>query len=75
MPLLNANSRIDQPVNAGYLPRLPAVVRQTGLSRSTIYRLMPTRHFPLPVKLAGRAVGLRRSEVDRWSDSLPRVTH
>ena len=75
MPHLNANSRIDQPVNAGYLPRLPAVVRQTGLSRSTIYRLMPTRHFPLPVMLAGRAVGLRRSEVDRWSDSLPRVTH
>jgi prophage regulatory protein len=75
MPNLNANSRIDQPVHAGDLLRLPAVLRQTGLSRSTIYRLMATRHFPLPVKLAGRAVGWRRSEVDRWSDSLPQVTH
>ena len=75
MPNLNASTSIDQPASAGDLLRLPAVVRQTGLSRSTIYRLMATRHFPLPVKLAGRAVGWRRSEVDRWSDSLPQVTH
>jgi len=75
MPNLNASTSIDQPASAGDLLRLRAVVRQTGLSRSTIYRLMATRHFPLPVKLAGRAVGWRRSEVDRWSDSLPQVTH
>jgi prophage regulatory protein len=75
MPHPNASFRIEQSVNAADLLRLPAVVRQTGLSRSTIYRLMATRHFPLPVKLAGRAVGWRRSDVDRWSDSLPQVTH
>lgn len=75
MPHANASYRTEHPVSAADLLRLPAVVRQTGLSRSTIYRLMATRHFPLPAKLAGRAVGWRRSDVERWSDSLPQATH
>lgn len=75
MPHLNASVRIQEPIGSNDLLRLPAVVRKTWLSRSTIYRLMATRHFPLPVKLAGRAVGWRRSDVDRWSDSLPQVAH
>jgi len=75
MPHLNASFRIEQPANPADLLRLPAVVRQTGLSRSTIYRLTATRHFPLPVKLANRAVGWRRSDVERWTDSLPQVAH
>jgi prophage regulatory protein len=56
---------------ASALLRMPAVVRCTGLGRSTIYRLMASRQFPLPVKLTGRAVGWRKSDVDRWTDSLP----
>jgi prophage regulatory protein len=75
MPHPVASVRSEQPFSAADLLRLPAVVRQTGLSRSTIYRLMAIRHFPLPVKLAGRAVGWRRSDVERWSDSLPQVAH
>ena len=75
MPHPNTSFRIDHPVNGADLLRLPAVVRQTGLSRSTIYRLMAARHFPLPVKLTSRAVGWRRSDVDRWSDALPQVAH
>lgn len=75
MPHPVASFRIEQPVSAADLLRLPAVVRQTGLSRSTIYRLMATRHFPLPVKLANRAVGWRRSDVERWSDSLQQAAH
>ncbi|MBE2244987.1 MAG: AlpA family transcriptional regulator [Burkholderiaceae bacterium] len=75
MPHPNASFRVEHPVSAADLLRLPAVVRQTGLSRSTIYRLMATRHFPLPVKLTNRAVGWRRSDVDRWSNALPPAAH
>lgn len=75
MPHPSAGFRSEQSVSATDLLRLPAVVRQTGLSRSTIYRLMAIRHFPLPVKLASRAVGWRRSDVERWSDSLPKAAH
>ena len=36
--------------------RMAAVVRMTGLGRSTIYRLMAENKFPSPVRLAKRAV-------------------
>jgi prophage regulatory protein len=51
--------------------RMPSVTRRTGLARSTIYRLIAEQSFPSPVKLAGRAVGWRRVDLDRWSESRP----
>lgn len=76
MPHSDTTASEDHKVNVvSDLLRLPAVVRHTGLSRSTIYRLMAARHFPAPVKLAGRAVGWRRADVDRWSESLPSAAH
>ena len=76
MPRSDTTASEDHKVNVvSDLLRLPAVVRHTGLSRSTIYRLMAARHFPAPVKLAGRAVGWRRADVDRWSESLPSAAH
>jgi len=76
MPDANTTAREDQGVNAvSDLLRMPAVVGRTGLSRSTIYRLMATQRFPVPVKLAGRAVGWRKTDVDRWSESLPPAAH
>lgn len=57
------------------LLRLPAVVKRTGLSRSTIYRLMSGKQFPLPVRLSERAVGWRRSDLDQWSSTLPPAAH
>ena len=57
------------------LLRMPAVVQRTGLGRSTIYRLMASKQFPLPVRLASRAIGWRRADLDRWSESLPTVAH
>ena len=47
--------------------RMPMVIRITGLGRSTIYRLIAERKFPLQVKLAGRAVAWRSVDLDRWS--------
>ena len=50
--------------------RLPSVLRRTGLGRSTIYRLVANEKFPAPVKLSGRAVGWRQSDLERWSREL-----
>ena len=55
--------------------RMAAVVRMTGLGRSTIYRLMAEQKFPSPVRLANRAVAWRRADLDRWSEARPRVPH
>lgn len=62
-------------VQAAEFLRMPSVVRRTGLARSTIYRLIAERKFPYPVKLTGRAVGWRRSDIDRWSEARPSAAH
>lgn len=49
--------------------RLGSVVRQTGLGRSTIYRLMAEQRFPRAVRLSGRAIGWRASDLQEWADS------
>ena len=49
--------------------RLPAVMRATGLGRSTIYRWVADDTFPAPVHLGRRQVGWRWSDLDRWSES------
>lgn len=48
------------------LLRRPAVEELTGLSRSTLYEMMPKGAFPRPVKIGARAVAWRKSQVDAW---------
>lgn len=48
------------------LLRRPAVEEMTGLSRSTIYEMMPRNEFPRAVKIGKRAVAWRKSDVDAW---------
>lgn len=55
--------------------RMAAVVRMTGLGRSTIYRLIGEDKFPSPVRLARRAVAWRRIDLERWSAERPTVSH
>lgn len=55
--------------------RMTAVVRMTGLGRSTIYRLMAEDKFPSPVRLAKRAVAWRRTDLEQWSAGRPTVSH
>ena len=55
--------------------RMAAVVRMTGLGRSTIYRLIAEDKFPSPVRLAKRAVAWRRIDLDQWSAGRPTVSH
>ena len=46
--------------------RLPDVMAQTGLSRSTIYSLVSQQKFPEQINLGPRAVGWVASEVSDW---------
>ena len=55
--------------------RLQAVIRVTGLSRSTLYRLIADKQFPRPVRLGPRAVAWRRSDIDAWGRTRPDATH
>lgn len=48
------------------LERLSAVVARTGLSKSTIYRLIREHKFPAPVSLAGRTRAWDSAAVDAW---------
>jgi prophage regulatory protein len=55
--------------------RLRTVLHVTGLSRSTLYRLMACDQFPRPVQLGPRAVAWRRADLDAWSEARPTTTH
>jgi prophage regulatory protein len=46
--------------------RLPEVLRQTGLSRSTIYDMISRGDFPRQVQLGRRAVGWMAADVLDW---------
>ena len=48
--------------------RLPEVLRQTGLSRSTIYEMISRGDFPRQIKLGRRAVGWAADEVIEWNN-------
>ena len=56
------------------LLRRPEVEVQTGLTRSTIYRLMRAGEFPEPLKLGPRAVRWRATEIESWIAKRPRAT-
>lgn len=49
------------------IQRLPKVIDVTGLSRSTLNRLVAAGEFPAPISLGpGRAVGWISDEVQQW---------
>jgi prophage regulatory protein len=57
---------------ASKIVRLPAVMEQTGLSRSTIYAKMAEGEdcFPQSVKLGKRAVGWASHQIDEWVEQV-----
>ena len=46
----------------------------TGMSRSSIYRLMQDGEFPRPVKVGPAAVRWRASDITAWVESRPVAT-
>jgi len=59
---------MDSRIENTRLIRLPEVIRLTGLSRSMIYQLASTQHFPKPVKLGTRVSAWLAREVTEWID-------
>jgi prophage regulatory protein len=51
--------------------RFPEVRARTGLSRTTIHRLIKAGDFPAPKSLGVRAVGWKVSAVKAWCASRP----
>ena len=43
----------------------------TGMSRSSIYRLMQSGEFPPPVRIGPAAVRWRASDITGWLESRP----
>ena len=48
------------------------VVKKTGLSRVTLWRLETSGNFPKRVNLTHARVGWKEDEVEGWIDSRPR---
>ena len=46
----------------------------TGLSRATIYELMRSGEFPVPLRVGSRAVRWPESEIATWLQTRPRAT-
>jgi prophage regulatory protein len=51
------------------LLRRPVVSKRTGLSRSTLYRMVQSGEFPAPRQIGARAVAWVESEVSAWIES------
>ncbi len=49
-----------------YFLRLPAVLRRTGLSRSTLYRKIDEGTFPKQIHIASRCAAWRESAIEEW---------
>lgn len=52
------------------LIRLPEVIKRTGISRASIYRLINKSKFPSPVKISANAIAFVESEVNAWIMNL-----
>lgn len=62
---------MQNPVNlpnytANAILRRPQVEALTGLSRSSIYRMMDADKFPKPRRIGAQAVGWIAQEIDTW---------
>ena len=51
--------------------RLKTVLARTGLSRSTIYRMIAEGVFPRQVRIGIQATGWYESEVEQWIADPP----
>ena len=49
-----------------HILRLPEVSQATGLSRSTIYRLVQAGNFPPSLKLTPRTIGWYSTDIETW---------
>ena len=51
--------------------KVSEVIKRTGLSRTTLWRLERDGKFPGSIKLSVNRVGWRENEIDDWIESCP----
>lgn len=56
------------------LLRRREVEEMTGLSRSSIYRLMRAQEFPVAIKVGPAAVRWKEGDITGWLESRPLAT-
>lgn len=56
---------VSAPMTERFL-KLPEVLHQCGLSRSTLYDLIARNAFPTQVSLGGKSVAWLQSEISVW---------
>jgi len=61
----------NAPAAADFYLRTKAVQETTGLSRTTIHRMVKSGDFPSPKRLGVRAVGWLSSDLARWREGRP----
>jgi prophage regulatory protein len=61
----------DSISNTSSIIRRKQVQERTGLSRSSIYKLMKEGKFPKSVALSQRSIGWRSSHIDQWLEERP----
>lgn len=54
--------------------RQPEATKLTGLSRSTLRRMVERGDFPPPLQLGLRSIGWLEDEVLEWLESRPRAS-
>lgn len=59
-------TRMAPEAGALTLLRLPCVIARTGISRSTLYRMVAAGDFPRPIRLTERASAWSSAAVDAW---------
>jgi len=50
--------------------KLPEVCKKTGLSRSTVYKLIKAGKFPKQIKLTEHSSAWIASEIQTWADDI-----
>jgi prophage regulatory protein len=60
----------DQEIRAMML-KLPTVIRETALSRSSIYAAISEGKFPAPRRIGARSVAWRLEDIEDWKNSRP----
>ncbi|MDA5479708.1 AlpA family phage regulatory protein [Yersinia intermedia] len=48
------------------LIKIQEVLNRCAISRSTLFRLLSDKRFPVPVLLSKRAVAFYEHEIDKW---------
>jgi prophage regulatory protein len=52
------------------LLRLPQIMREVGLCRSSIYSAISEGRFPPPLRISRRAVAWREADIEAWKTKL-----